>query len=115
MNAARFPYFMIYLTGVFLGAVSQIMLKKEAMKPHKNFLAEYLNVNVIVSYGIFFGCTLLTLLAYRGIPMNWGPVLETAGYLFVTILGALILKERITPKKVAALGVIVFGILVYAL
>ena len=115
MTIARFPYFMCYLTGVFLGAVSQIMLKKEAMKPHRSFLAEYLNVRVILSYAIFFGCTLLTLLSYRGIPMNWGPVLETAGYLFVTVLGATILKERITKKKVAALGIIVFGILVYAL
>lgn len=108
------PYVMIYLAGVFFSAVSQILLKKEAVREHKNFLAEYLNFRVIFSYAVFFGCTLLSMLAYRGIPMNWGPVLETTGYVFVTVLGAIFLGERITRKKVIALAVIIAGILIYA-
>ena len=108
------PYVLIYLSGVLLSAFSQVLLKKEAMKEHAGFLQEYLNPAVIISYSIFFGCTFLSMLAYRGIPMNWGPVLESSGYLFVTVLGALFLNERITGKKALALLVIVAGILIYA-
>ena len=115
MSGSRLPYVLIYLAGVFFSSVSQIILKKESGREHKNFLSEYLNPAVIISYGVFFGCTLLTLLAYRGIPMNWGPVLETAGYFFVTVLGAAFLKEKITAKKMGALCVIIAGILLYAL
>ncbi len=109
------PYVLIYLTGVLLSAFSQVLLKKEAMREHAGFLQEYLNPSVIISYMIFFGCTFLSMLAYRGIPMNWGPVLESSGYLFVTVLGALFLNEKVTGKKAAALAVIVAGILIYAL
>ena len=114
MSTSRLPWALIYLAGVFLSSVSQIILKKEAGKPHRSFLAEYLNPAVILSYGIFFGCTMLSMFAYRGIPMNWGPVLETAGYLFVTVLGAVFLGEKVNRKKIAALGVIIAGILIYA-
>nr|WP_027871853.1 multidrug ABC transporter [[Eubacterium] cellulosolvens] len=115
MNTSMIPYILIYLAGVFFSSLSQILLKKEANKEHGSFLQEYLNPRVIVAYGIFFGCTFLTMLAYKGIPMNWGPVLETAGYIFVTVLGVTILKEKITWKKFLALCVILAGILLYAL
>jgi multidrug transporter EmrE-like cation transporter len=108
------PYILIYLTGVFLSSLSQILLKKEADREHGSFLREYLNPRVIIAYGIFFGCTFLTMLAYKEIPMNWGPVLETAGYIFVTVLGVTILREKVTKKKFFALCVILCGILMYA-
>lgn len=114
MNTKMLPYMLIYLTGVFLSSCSQIFLKKEAVKEHKSFLAEYLNPSVILSYLVFGGCTLLTLLAYRVLPMNYGPVLETAGYVFVTILGVVFLREKVTKKKLLALLVIFAGIFIYA-
>ena len=109
------PYVLLYLLSVFLSSVSQIVLKKEAVKEHKSFLREYLNVSVISSYGIFLFCTILTTFAYRGLPMSYGSVLETTGYFSVTVLGALFLGERITRKKLAALAVIIIGIAVYFL
>ena len=115
MKNGLLPYMGIYLLGVFLSSCSQIFLKKEAVKEHRSFWAEYLNPSVILSYLVFGGCTLLTLLAYRVLPVNYGAVLETAGYLFVTVLGALFLGEKVTKKKLAALAVILAGILVYAL
>lgn len=79
-------------------------------------IAEYLNPRVIIGYGIIFGCTILTLLAYRGgLPVSWGNVLESAGYVFVTILGVTILKEKVGRDKLIALGVILAGILMFTL
>ncbi|MBQ6323137.1 MAG: multidrug ABC transporter [Lachnospiraceae bacterium] len=107
---------LIYLVGVFFSSVSQIILKTEANKEHKNILAEYLNVRVILGYGIIFACTMLTILAYRsGLPVGWGNVLETAGYVFVTILGCTILKEKINAAKITALAIIAGGIILFTL
>ena len=107
---------LIYLSGVFLSAVAQIILKKEASREHKNVIMEYLNPGVIIGYGITFGCTLLTLAAYsRGLKVSWANVLESTGYVFVTFLGVTILKEKITYKKLISLGIILTGVVMFAL
>src|SRR5699024_7064337 len=91
------------------------ILKKAALREHKNLLAEYTDWRVILGYGLFVGCTLLTMLAYRGVPLNVGPVLEATGYLYVTVFGVTIFHERMNGKKAAALALILLGIAVYAL
>ena len=105
----------IYALGVFLASISQVMLKMEAMKPHETVLAEYLNPMVIFAYAIFFLTTLMTILAYTVIPVSLGAVLEATSYLYVTAFGALIFKERITIPKLVAIGLIIFGVIVFAL
>lgn len=108
------PQVLIYLLGVLLSSFAQILLKSEASREHKSVIAEYLNVRVIAGYGIIFGCTILTLLAYRGgLPVSWGNVLESAGYVFVTILGVTILKEKVGRDKMIALAVILGGIILF--
>ena len=106
----------VYITGVFLSSCSQIILKREATKTHTSFLTEYLNIPVITGYAVMFGCTLLTLLSYRlGLQMNWAGVLECTGYIFVTALGATLLKERISAAKLGALCIILAGVVLFAL
>jgi len=110
------PQMLIYLLGVLLSSFAQIMLKTEASKEHAGVIAEYLNWRVIAGYGIIFGCTILTLLAYRGgLPVSWGNVLESAGYVFVTALGVTILKEKVGRDKLIALAVILAGILLFTI
>ena len=110
MNQVQLPYVLLYLCSTFLSSVSQVLLKKAAMREHTSLVAEYTDWRVILGYGLFVGCTLLTMLAYKGVPLNIGPVLEATGYLYVTIF-----HEKMNPKKIAALVMIVAGILVYAL
>jgi drug/metabolite transporter (DMT)-like permease len=43
-----------------------------------------------------------------------GPVLESTGYIYVGILGMLILKEKISRRKIIGNLLIVGGILIYA-
>ena len=105
----------IYALGVFLASISQVMLKMEAMKPHESVLAEYLNPMVIFAYGIFFATTPMTILAYTVIPVSLGAVLEATSYLYVTAFGALIFKERITLPKIIAIGLIILGVIIFAL
>lgn len=115
MTQAQLPYVLLYLGSTFLASVSQVLLKKAAMREHKSLLAEYTDWRVILGYGLFVGCTLLTMLAYKGVPLNVGPVLEATGYLCVTIFGVTIFHERMNPKKIGALALILLGIVVYAL
>ena len=108
-------YACIYALGVFLASISQVMLKKEAMKEHDSLIAEYLNPMVIFAYVIFFATTLMTIIAYTVIPVSLGSVLEGTSYLYVTAFGAIIFKERITLQKLIAIGLIVGGIVIFAL
>ena len=115
MNGVQIPYLLLYLASVFVASISQVLLKKAAQKEHKNLISEYLDWRVILGYGLFVLCTFLTMFAYRGVPLNLGPVLETTGYVYVTVFGVLIFHERITPKRIAGLLLILGGIVIYAL
>lgn len=114
MSSSLFACAALLLASVFISSISQVMLKKSALDKHENALREYLNPWVIFAYVLFVGTTLLSVLAYRGIPLSLGPVLEATGYLYVTIFGVLIFKEKITPRKLLALALIVGGIVIYA-
>lgn len=114
MTKTELMYSIFLLVGVFISAVSQVLLKKSALKQYDSRLAEYLNPLVITAYAIFVVATFLSIFAYRGIPMSMGPVIETTSYIYVTIFGVTIFKEKINLKKILALALIVIGICVYA-
>lgn len=109
------PYACLLLLGTFLASVSQVMLKKAAMRSYDTKLEEYVNPLVIFAYVVFFGTTFLSIFAYRGIPLSMGPVLEATSYIYVTIFGVTIFKEKLNARKVLALVLILGGILVYSL
>ena len=115
MNKTEIFYACILLFGVFISAISQVMLKRAAMKTYSSKIQEYLNPLVISAYVLFVGTTLLSILAYRGIPLSMGPVLEATSYIYVTFFGVKIFKEKMNLKKILALCLIICGIIVYAL
>jgi len=112
MNSIMYASILIF--GVFISSISQIILKKSADKKRDSIIKEYLNPCVIGAYTIFIAATLLSILAYRGIPLSLGPILEASGYLFVTLWGLIFFGEKLSFKKVIALVLIVSGIVVYS-
>ena len=114
MNTAVMPYIILYMVSVFVASVSQVMLKKAAMKKHDSFLAEYLNPLVIFAYLLFFGTTLASVIAYKVLPISLGPVLEATSYLYVTFFGVVLFKEKMNHRKLLALLLIIIGIVVFA-
>ncbi len=104
----------ILLLGVFISSISQVMLKKAAMRTYESRIREYLNPLVIFAYVLFVGTTFLSILAYRGIPLSMGPVLEATGYIYVTVFGVLIFHEKLNAKKLIALAMILCGIVIYS-
>jgi multidrug transporter EmrE-like cation transporter len=105
----------ILLGSVFVSAVSQVMLKLSANRTYESTVREYANPLVIGAYTLFVVSTLLTVYAYRQVPLSLGPVLESTSYIYVTAFGALIFKERIGAQKIVALVLIVAGICTFAL
>ena len=70
---------------------------------------------MIFAYVLFVGTTLLSILAYRGIPLSMGPILEATSYIYITIFGVKIFGEKMNRGKAAALFLIICGIVVYSL
>ena len=106
---------LIMLAGTFFSAISQVLLKQSANMEYKNPLREYLNWRVIVAYGIFFGVLLLNTWCYTKVDMRFGPVIDTAAYVFVLIFSRLILNEKITKGKLVGNLLIIAGILIYTM
>lgn len=115
MSSTVLAFAALNLLGVFISAVSQVMLKKSASVEHASVVREYLNPLVILAYALFVGATLLSVVSYRGIPLSMGPILDATGYLWVTLFGVTIFHERLGARRVVALALIVLGIIVYAL
>ena len=103
-NTAVF-YSLFLLAGVFISAISQVLLKKAALKTYDNPIREYMNPLVIFAYTLFVATTFMSILAYRGIPLSMGPVLEATSYIYVTIFGVKIFGEKINKKKIIAIRI----------
>ena len=115
MTREMLPYLLIGFFSVFVSSVSQTLLKKASMKERGSILQEYLNLPVILAYGMFFGSTLLTMLAYKKLPLSMSPAFESSSYLFVTLFGVTIFKEKVGKRKLLALLLILAGILIFTL
>lgn len=103
---------LLFLGSVLIASISQIILKSSATTHHESIVKEYLNKNVIFAYILFFSSSLLTILAYQKVPLSLGPILEGTSYIYIAILGYLILKEKLNKKQILGLSFIVLGIVI---
>lgn len=109
--------FMLFLVAsVLISGFSQVLLKKSAQIHYDNHIREYLNIRVILGYGMMVLATITTLLAYHfGVEYKNGPVVESLGYLLVMVLSRFFFDERITKRKLVGNLVILIGIIVFYL
>lgn len=108
-------YIIIFLVSVLIASISQILLKKSAEIKYDNAIQEYLNPRVIIAYAMFFGSSLVTVIAYKGVPLSMGPILEASGYIWVALLSYIFLGEKIKKKKALGLFIIIIGIVIYSI
>lgn len=108
-------YSLIMVGSTLISSFSQIMLKKSAQKTYPSRIKEYLNPLVITAYGLFFGCTLLSMYALKVVPLSMSPILEASGYIFVAVLSFVFFKEKLTKKQLIGMCLIIGGIVVYTL
>lgn len=105
----------VLLFSVFISSVSQILLKKAANRIYETPLKEYLNPLVVGAYGLFFCSVILTMLALKYVPLSMSPILESTGYIFVSVMGYIFLKERFTRRKLCGFALILAGVIIFNL
>ena len=106
-----FVLFLIFSN--FIGAVSQVLLKKSALEEHKSFIFEYLNVKVILAYTLFFCAVFIDLYALKVVPISFVPIIEASSYIFAIILSRIFFKDKINLLQCIAIALIITGIWVY--
>ena len=111
MTAEMIPYMALGVFSVFVASLSQTLPGRE----HRDLLHEYVNPGVIGGYALLALSMLLTMFAYKKLPLSMTPAFECFSYIFVTIFGVTVFHEKVTKKKLAALGLIVAGILVFTI
>ncbi|MCR5765383.1 MAG: EamA family transporter [Treponema sp.] len=108
-------YVIFLLISNFIGAVSQVLLKKSAMENHKNFVYEYLNFKVIFAYSLFFIAVFIDLYALTVVPVSYVPIIEASSYIFTIILSRIFFKDKINIKQAIAILLIIAGIAIYVI
>lgn len=108
-------YAWIMVGSSFLAAFSQILLKKSTKKSYKHPIYEYLNIYVFSGYAILLSTMIINIYAYTGIDYKLGPILTSTSYIFVLLLSKLMLKEKITIRKLIGISSIIFGIILFNL
>lgn len=108
-------HMIILIVSVLIASFSQILLKKSAEKTYDSYIREYLNVYVILGYGMMFVSMFLTIIAYAGMEFTGVQIVEASGYIMVLILSYFFFKEKITKRKLLGMLFIFAGIAVYYL
>ena len=109
-------FILVVVFGVFISSVSQLLLKKSAVKEQKTLISEYLNAKVIIAYMLFALSVVLNILAMKcGVQLKEIPILESLGYLFVFALSYIYLHERLNRIEIIAFSFITIGIVIFYL
>ena len=109
-------FYILIIVGIFASSCSQILLKKSAVKAHKNFISSMMNLKVIIAYVIFFVSLFINITAMsKGVELKNLPILESLGYVFIPLLSFFILKENITKKTILSIVFIILGIIIFYL
>lgn len=108
-------YFIILVFSVFVASLSQVLLKKSAQKVYEKKIDEYLNTPVVIAYSMFFLTTVLNLIALKHVSVSLVPIIESMGYIFVVVLGRVLLEEKINLKKLLGIIAILTGIYIFSI
>lgn len=108
-------YLLIWILSVFISSIAQVLLKIEANKDHESRLQEYLNPCVIGAYGIFFASVFLTYYALKYVPLTYSPMVEPLSYIFVPVIGVLLLKEKVSRRRLLGMAIMIAGIAIFSI
>lgn len=91
-----------------------MLLKQGARQGYKVWWRQYVNGWVISGYVILFSIMVMNIFAMsRGVKVQEVSIIEAISYLFVPMLSFLCFKEKLTWRKLGAIGIIIIGIIVF--
>lgn len=107
-------YYLLVILSVFLAACAQMLLKQAARQQYAHWWRQYLNGWVIGGYAIMLGTMLMNIFAMRrGVQVKEVSIIESMSYLFVPALSFIVFKEKLSWRKIGAIGIIIIGIIVF--
>ena len=107
--------FILVIISAFLAASSQMLLKTSAQREYNNWIFEYINWRVMLSYGTLFVTSFINMYALRFLPYKLVPMLGTLSYIFVIFFSKMILHEKMGIKKKFGAILILIGIIIFNL
>lgn len=105
-------YLLSLILAIVLTAVCQVMMKLGAQRAGKAWRI-YLNVYTLSAYATLVVVTLLSLYAYREIPLKVGAMLTPLNLILVGIFSSWLLRERLTRKQIIGAVVVLIGMAVF--
>ena len=108
-------YVLVKVISVLIGAFSQLLLKKSAMKKYENWIREYLNVYVISAYGLFFISTFIGVYALKGMSISFSTIIESLSHILVPSLTYLFFKEKVSRRQMFGIAIVLVGIIICTL
>lgn len=107
-------YKLFVIFSVFAAACAQMLLKQGAQKQYDTLWRQYANIWVIGGYLIMGGCMLLNIFCLsKGVLVKEIGAIESISYLFVPLLSWIFFKESMTLRKVGAIAIIMFGVVIF--
>lgn len=107
-------FYALVVFDVLIAALAQMLLKSSSIDHHKSFIFEYLNPKVIGAYSIMVLSLVLNIYALNhGVLLKELSTIESLSYMFVPLLSFLFFKEKISWRKILAIGVIMTGVIVF--
>ncbi len=107
-------YYFIVIVSVFAAACAQMLLKQGARKEYASWWRQYINPWVIGGYGIMACSLVLNIWCMsNGVQVKEVSVIESMSYLFVPILAFMLFKEKLTARKMCAIGIIIGGVILF--
>jgi len=110
----------LLVIGAALSSVSQVVLKRGAdreipsgLTRRQSLLAQYLNVPVVLGYGLLLISMGLAIIALAKVDLKYAAIIEALGYAMVMILSRVFLHEPMTRRKIVGNLVIMAGVLVF--
>ena len=107
-------YIVLVILSVFAAACAQMLLKQGARQNYTPWWRQYLNIWVISGYMVMAGCLVLNIFCMsHSVQAKEVSSIESLSYLFVPCLAFLLFKEPITRRKIAAITIIITGIIIF--
>ena len=108
-------YIVIWMLSVIISAFSQVLLKVAANRTYESRIRQYLNPLVAGAYLIFGISWAMTTYALRFVSYaHNSPVIEATSYIWGPLFGVVLLKEKITRRRLFGMAVILAGIMIFS-
>jgi drug/metabolite transporter (DMT)-like permease len=107
-------HLLIFLVGVVLAAVGQVLMKMGAMRTRSGrILASFLDPYTVAGYVLMFMSTITSTIALKVLPLKLTVSLLPLGYVIVVLLSLFVLGERMRRNQFWGMVIILVGIILF--